>query len=91
MSKGLNDVVPSKGEIDTLYVALKANGTPWVVGIGNPGQPGMVEVHNLASAARPGRFDMYESRAMELLARDLAKNTRNNRPKSRVNWDAATS
>ena len=50
----------------------------------------MVEVHKLASAACPGRFDMYESRAVELLARHLARNIRNNRPKSRVNWDAAT-
>ena len=91
MSKGLNDVAPSNCEIDTLYVALKASGTPWVVGIGNPGQPGMVETHKLASTARRGRFDVHETRAMELLARDLARNTRNNRPKSRVGWDAATS
>ena len=42
MLKDLNDVAPSGGEVNTLYVALEVSGTSWVVGIGDPGEPGKV-------------------------------------------------
>ena len=54
MSKELNDVAPSMGEINTLYVALEVSGTSWVVGIGDPLEPDKVGMHKLAPADTGG-------------------------------------
>ena len=54
MSKDLNDVAPSLGEVNTLYVALEVSGTSWVVGIGDPEQPDKVGMHRLAPADTAG-------------------------------------
>ena len=54
MSKELNDVAPSMGEVSTLFVALEVSGTSWVVGIGDPEQPDKVGMHRLAPADTAG-------------------------------------
>ncbi len=46
MSKDLNDVAPSKGEVGTLRVAVEVSGESWVVGIGDPEDPGRVGLTN---------------------------------------------
>ena len=50
MSKELNDVAPSRGEVSTLYVAVEVSGKSWVIGIGAPEEPGKVGMHTLAPA-----------------------------------------
>ena len=57
MSKELNDVAPSLGEVSTLYVALEVSGTSWVVGIGDPEQQDKVGMHRLAPADTPGLLE----------------------------------
>ena len=57
MSKELNDVAPSLGEISTLYVALEVSGTSWVLGIGDPEQSGKVGMHKLAPADTAGLLE----------------------------------
>ena len=57
MSKELNDVAPSMGEISTLYVALEVSGTSWVLGIGDPEQPDKVGMHRLAPADTAGLLE----------------------------------
>ena len=54
MSKDLNDVAPSLGEVNTLFVALEVSGTSWVVGIGDPEQRDKVGMHKLAPADTAG-------------------------------------
>ena len=54
MSKDLNDVAPSKGEVSTLYVAVEVSGKSWVVGIGDPEDPGRVGLHKLDPADTKG-------------------------------------
>ena len=60
MSNDLNDVAPSKGEANTLFVALEVSGTSWVVGIGDPRQPDKVGVHKLAPADTGGLLGRIE-------------------------------
>ena len=57
MSKELNDVAPSLGEVSTLYVALEVSGTSWVVGIGDPEQQDKVGMHRLAPADTAGLLE----------------------------------
>ncbi len=57
MSKDLNDVAPSLGEVNTLYVALEVSGTSWVVGIGDPEQRDKVGMHKLAPADTEGLLE----------------------------------
>ncbi len=57
MSKELNDVAPSMGEVSTLYVALEVSGTSWVLGIGDPEQPDKVGMHKLAPADTAGLLE----------------------------------
>ena len=54
MSKDLNDVVPSGGAVRTLYVAVEVSGKSWVVGIGDPEDPGKVGMHKLAPTDTEG-------------------------------------
>ena len=56
MSKDLNDVAPSKGEINTLFVALEVSGTSWVVGIGDP-ELDRIGMHKLAPADTGGLLE----------------------------------
>ena len=57
MSKDLNDVAPSLGEVNTLYVALEVSGTSWVVGIGDLEQQDKVGMHKLAPADTAGLLE----------------------------------
>lgn len=57
MSKELNDVAPSMGEVSTLFVALEVSGTSWVLGIGDPVQPDKVGMHRLAPADTGGLLE----------------------------------
>ena len=57
MSKELNDVAPSMGEVSTLFVALEVSGTSWVLGIGDPVQPDKVGMHRLAPADTAGLLE----------------------------------
>ena len=57
MSKELNDLAPSGGEVSTLYVALEVSGTSWVVGIGDPGETDKVGMHKLAPADTDGLLE----------------------------------
>ncbi|MDE0210861.1 MAG: IS110 family transposase [Boseongicola sp.] len=50
MSKSLNDVAPSMGEVSTLYVAVEVSGKSWVIGIGDLVEPGKVGMHTLPPA-----------------------------------------
>lgn len=54
MSKDLNDVSPSMGDVSTLYVAVEVSDKSWVVGIGNPVDPGKVGMHTLSPADTDG-------------------------------------
>ena len=54
MSKELNDVAPSKGQVSTLYVAVEVSGKSWVVGIGDLVEPGKVGMHTLPPADAEG-------------------------------------
>ena len=54
MSKNLNDVIPSKGEVSTLYVAVEVSGKSWVIGVGDPENPAKVGMHKLAPADTEG-------------------------------------
>ena len=54
MSKDLNDVAPSRGDVSTLYVAVEVSGRSWVVGIGDPEDPGKVGMYKLAPADTEG-------------------------------------
>ncbi len=54
MSKKLNDVTPSGGEISTLYVAVEVSDKSWIIGIGNPDEPGKTGMHSLAPADTAG-------------------------------------
>ena len=54
MSKDLNDVAPSKGEVSTLYVAVEVSGKSWVIGIGDLAEPGKVGMHTLPPADAEG-------------------------------------
>ena len=56
MSKELNDVAPSMGEVSTLYVALEVSGTSWVVGIGDP-ELDKIGMHKLAPADTGGLLE----------------------------------
>ncbi len=56
MSKDLNDVAPSKGEVNTLYVALEVSASSWVVGIGDP-ELDKVGIHKLAPADTAGLLE----------------------------------
>ncbi len=47
MSNDVNDVTPSRGEASTLYVAVEVSDKAWVVGIGDPKDPGRVSMHTL--------------------------------------------
>ena len=53
MSKDLNDVAPSKGEVSTLYVALEVSASSWVVGIGDS-ELDKIGMHKLAPADTGG-------------------------------------
>ena len=57
MSKDLNDVAPSLGEVSTLYVALEVSGTSWVLGIGDLEQQDKVGMHKLAPADTAGLLE----------------------------------
>ena len=57
MSKDLNDVAPSLGEISTIHVALEVSGTSWVLGIGDPEQAHKVGMHKLAPADTAGLLE----------------------------------
>ena len=54
MSNDVNDVTPSRGEASTLYVAVEVSDKAWVVGIGDPKDPGRVSMHTLAPADADG-------------------------------------
>ena len=54
MSKELNDVAPSRGEVGTLHVASEVSGTSWVVGIGDPAS---LEVVRRRKKAKTDRID----------------------------------
>ena len=56
MSKDLNDVAPSKGEVSTLYVALEVSASSWVVGIGDP-ELDKIGMHKLAPADTGGLLE----------------------------------
>ncbi|MXY16975.1 MAG: hypothetical protein F4Y57_08265, partial [Acidobacteria bacterium] len=57
MSKELNDVAPSMGEVNTLFVALEVSATSWVVGIGDPEQRDGIGMHKLAPADTAGLLE----------------------------------
>ena len=50
MPRDLNDVIPSGGEISTLYAALEVSDKSWVLAIGAPLEAGRTGMHRLASA-----------------------------------------
>ena len=54
MSKELNDVAPSGGEVSTLYVSVEVSNKSWVVGVGAPEDPGRVGMYTLAPADTQG-------------------------------------
>ena len=54
MSNDLNDAAPSRGEVSTLYVAVEVSDKSWVVGIGDPQDPGKVSMHTLPPADAEG-------------------------------------
>lgn len=56
MSKDLNDVAPSKGEVSTLYVALEVSASSWVVGIGDS-ELDKIGMHKLAPADTGGLLE----------------------------------
>ena len=56
MSKDLNDVAPSKGEVNTLYVALEVSASSWVVGIGDP-ELDRIGMHKLEPADTGGLLE----------------------------------
>ena len=54
MSKEVNDVAPSGGEVGTLYVAVEVSDNSWVVGVGAPEDPGKIGMYTLAAADTQG-------------------------------------
>ncbi len=56
MSKDLNGVTPSGGEVNTLCVALEVSGSSWVVAVGGPGEPS-VGMHKLEPADTGGLLE----------------------------------
>ena len=56
MSKDLNDVAPSKGKVNTLYVALEVSASSWVVGIGDP-ELDKIGMHKLEPADTGGLLE----------------------------------
>ena len=54
MSKKLNDLTPSGGETSTLYVAVEVSDKSWIIGIGDPDEPGKTGMHSLAPADTAG-------------------------------------
>ena len=50
MPRDLNDMIPSRGEISTLHVALEVSDRNWVLAIGAPLESGRASMHRLAPA-----------------------------------------
>ena len=54
MSKYLNDVTPSGGGAGTLHVAVEVSDRSWIIGIGDPDEPGRTGMHGPAPADTAG-------------------------------------
>ena len=58
--ENLNDVTLSRSKTGTLYVAVEVSDKSWIIGNGDPDEPGKTGMHSLAPAYTAGSVAKVE-------------------------------